>query len=342
MSEESPLRVGVLGLHHDHIWSNLEELSGLDDGQLVAAADPNQPLLDRVKNEHGCTVYSDYREMLDQESLDAVYVFVSNREGAKLCVDAARRGLHVMVEKPMAADLAGAEAMLEEATTNQVRLMVNWPFVWWAQLQHAINLARSGEIGRIWQVKYRAAHQGPAEVGCTEYFCNWLYDEHLNGGGALMDYCCYGSVLASVLLGKPEAVSGLEGNLCKKELSVEDNAMLVLRYPEAIATTEASWTQVGKLTAYVTAIYGETGTLLVEPRDEGGLLKATNECQEGEPIHAPELPPHLRSASAHFIWAIRTGGEFHPLCDPIHGRDAQAILEAGRKAAKDRCEVALG
>lgn len=338
---KSPTRIGVLGLHHDHVWSNLEELAALENGTLIAAADPNKPLLEQVRSAHGCELHSDYETLLNRDDIDAVYIFASNRTGAELAVEAARRGKHIFIEKPMAADLAGADAMLSAARDAGVRLMINWPFAWWAQMQHAIRLAQSGDIGRVWQVKYRAAHQGPAEMGCTRYFCDWLYDPHLNGGGALMDYCCYGSILSRVLLGRPESVFGMDGNLCKKSLPVEDNAMLVLRYPDAMATSEASWTQIGKLSSYLTIIYGETGTLLVEPRDGANLLKATNDDETGSEIDVPEAAPELRSGSAHFLHAIQTGAPFQPLCDPENCRDAQAILEAGRRSAKTRTEVAL-
>ena len=108
-------RIGVLGLTHDHIWGNLEQLSGLDNGELVAAADPNQALLDQVKEAHGCAVYENHEQMLDKEQLDAVYVYSDNASGAQLATQAAQRGLAAMVEKPMAANLAGARAMIEAA-----------------------------------------------------------------------------------------------------------------------------------------------------------------------------------------------------------------------------------
>lgn len=339
MSE--PIHIGVLGLHHDHIWDNLKELAPLANGKLVAAADPNEPLREQVKGEYGCNVYDDYQTLLEHDQIDAVYVYASNREGAELAVEAANRGKHVMVEKPMAADLAGAQAMLDAAETNNVRLMINWPFAWWSQMQHAIRIAQAGEIGRLWQVKYRAAHQGPVEMGCTKFFSDWLFNDHLNGGGALMDYCCYGSVLSRVLLGQPDSVIGLEANLCKKDLPVEDNAMLVLRYPAAMATSEASWTQIGKLSSYLTTIYGEEGTLLIEPREGAKLFKATHDQEQGVEVEVPEAAPELKSASAHFLWAIETGGDLNPLCDPNNCRDAQEILERGRTAAKEKREVSL-
>ncbi len=328
-------RIAVLGLHHDHIWSNLEELGALEHGELVAAADPNGPLLEKVKGLYpGCETYEEYAPMLDAINPGAVYVFGSNRVSAELSAMALRRGIHVMVEKPMAADLAGAEDMLAAAGESRARLMINWPFAWWPQLQKAIAMAQDGAIGRLWQVKYRAAHEGPRELGCSEFFCDWLYDAHLNGAGALMDYCCYGSALACVLLGKPEKVSGVTGLLCKKDIEVEDNAIFTMTYPNAFATTEASWTQVGKLTAYNVTILGERGTMTVAPRGGGLLTMATAEDPEGSVVEVPGPEPHLRSASAHFLWGIESGEPFMELCSASIGRDGQAILEAGLASSR--------
>ena len=69
------LRIGALGRTHDHVWSNLADLRASPLGDLVAAADPNPPLLERVRSEYDCTaVFESYEEMLGTTELDAVYV----------------------------------------------------------------------------------------------------------------------------------------------------------------------------------------------------------------------------------------------------------------------------
>lgn len=201
-------------------------------------------------------------------------------------------------------------------------------------MQHALKMAADGAIGDIWQVRYRAAHAGPRELGCSEYFCEWLYDPKRNGrGGAFMDYCCYGALLARTVLGMPQQVSAVAQRLVKTDIGVEDNGMLIMNYPHAIAVSEGSWTQIGKLSAYMTMIYGTTGTLMLEPRVGGRLLMATEEQPEGISIDVPTLPPHRASATAHFVHCIRTGEASLAMCDPVLGRDAQAILECGLDAA---------
>jgi predicted dehydrogenase len=336
-----PLRIGVLGLTHDHVWDNLPHLGACEGLELAAAADPNQPLLDKLQTRYAAATYLDYREMIDRESLDAVYVYSDNRTGAELATWAAGRGLHVMIEKPMAADLAGAEAILAAAGQSGARIMVNWPFAWWPQLQRAIVMALEGQLGRIWQVRYRAAHAGPKEMGCSDYFCDWLFDKRLNGGGALMDYCCYGANLAGVLLGTPDRVVATTGRLVKEEISVEDNAMLAMSYPRAFALAEASWTQIGKLTGYITAIYGTRATLMVEPRAGGRLWMATAETPQGAPVDLPPVEPHMADSAKHFAWGIATGEEFWHLCRAGNGRVAQEILEAAIESSHSGREVSL-
>ena len=324
-------KIGVLGLHHDHVWGNLEELLRTGKAELIGAADPYEDLRNRYTDMFSGNIYEDYDELLENPDLTAVYIFASNKVSEDLTVKAARKGLHYLVEKPMASTLDGAKKMLQAAQDNNVRLMINWPFVWWPQLRHAIEIAEKGDIGQLWEVRYRAAHQGPVELGCSTYFCEWLYDKKLNGAGALMDYCCYGAVLCQVLLGSPQSVRGIGINTgLKKNFDLEDNAVLILKYPNALGLTEASWTQIGKLTSYNTTIYGSEGTLHVEPDHGGRVFLANNENPEGHPLDLPDSPHHLETASTHFLAAIEDSKlEIYPLCEARNCCLAQAILDAG-------------
>lgn len=329
-----PLRIGILGLIHDHAWDHLPQLQHSENAELIAAFDSNQALRDRVHTEYGCPAYASPEELFSNHELDGVYIFSSNQEGAQLALLAIEHGLAVMIEKPMAADFAQAEAMLSAARKRDICLMVNWPFAWWPQMQHAISMAKAGEIGDIWQVKYRAAHAGPKELGCSDYFCEWLFNPELNGAGAMMDYCCYGCVLSSVLLGAPESITGIAGQYRPESLGVEDNALIVMQYPKAIATAEGSWSQIGTLTAYTTAIYGTKGTLMVEPQKKGRLMLATEEQPLGQEVKVQCPLLYLQTATEHFAHCIRSGEEPWELCNPNASLEAQHILEAGIQQIK--------
>ncbi len=338
---KAKLKVGILGMTHDHIWSVAADLKGSELGELVAAADPNAPLVEKARAEFGIVAYESYEEMLESTALDAVYVYADNAGSVELVEMAADRGLHVLVEKPMAADLAGADAMLAATRRAGVQLMVNWPFAWWAPFQHALNLAQSGRIGRLFGARYRAAHCGPKELGCTPFFYEWLYDADRNGAGALMDYCSYGSALARYLLGQPSRVTGTVGRLVKDYVTVDDNAIITMQWPRAMALAEASWSQIGHLTSYVTAIYGTEGTLLVEPGKQGRVLLADREHDMGVALDVARLPADRCSASAYFLSCIGQGRPVEGICSAEVGRDTQEILEAGLLSAATGSAVSL-
>src|SRR2546430_16639331 len=101
------LHVAVVGLVHDHIWGTLDHLQ--EDGRavLVAAADDNEPLRRRVVEEYGArNAYADVADLLDRETVDAIVCGSENNRHGELAEAAAARGVHIIVEKPMASTYA--------------------------------------------------------------------------------------------------------------------------------------------------------------------------------------------------------------------------------------------
>ena len=345
----APLRIGVLGLSHDHVWGNLVALATGELGRLVAVAEPAPRLRERLGRDYGgVDVHPTYDALLERPDLDAVLVFADNRLSAELGVQALGRGLPVMVEKPMAADLAGAEALLAAARASGLPLMVNWPSAWRPALRHGLELSRAGCIGDPVQLSHRGGHAGPREFGCSPEFCAWLYDPERNGGGALVDYCGYGAVLARMLLGQPLAVTAVSARLRKSDLPAEDAAVVVLRYPRALALLEASWNQVGGAPAFAMIVYGDAGTLIVHqprPTHEGQLVGPGRvelvTAGGSQTIEPPPLPSDERDGPTHFLTCLRTGRPVEGLCAPDVGRDVQEVLEAGLRASATGCEVRL-
>src|SRR5262245_14940762 len=224
MAAMARLNVGVVGLSHDHVWGKLAALHAGERGRLVAAAEPDAALRDRLRALDGAvTVHDSFDALLERDDLDAVFVFSDNRASAELGVRALGRGIPVMLEKPMAADLAGARALRAAAQKAGVVLMVNWPTAWRPALRHGLTLAHDGAVGAPVQLSHRGGHAGPREFGCSTQFCDWLYDPARNGGGALVDYCGYGAVLCRLVLGRPVAVTAVTAPPRKPGLVAEDN-----------------------------------------------------------------------------------------------------------------------
>jgi predicted dehydrogenase len=245
-----------------------------------------------------------------------------------------------MVEKPMAADVGGADALLGAARAAGLPLMVNWPTVWRPALRHGLALVAGGAVGEPVQLSHRGGHAGPREFGCSPQFCDWLYDGARNGGGALVDYCGYGGILARTVLGRPASVTAVAAHLRKAGLESEDNAVVVLRYPRALALLEGSWTQIGAEPAVALTVFGDAGTLIVhQPRlvregatvGPGRVQVAT--ARGTEMVEPPAVSAHERDGVTYFLSRLRDGRPIEGLCSPEVGRDVQEILMAALRSS---------
>ena len=172
-----PIRVAVLGMAHDHLWTNLKQLGEIDGAEVVAGADFDERLLTKFTAETGCSVtYGDYEALLEEVKPDAVFGFSATAEHADIVEMCAPLGIDVMVEKPMAATLEQADRMLVASKKHGNKLMVNWPTAWSRSLRTAKRLVDEGAIGDLWQLTWRGGHCGPDELGCSEHFCDFLFE----------------------------------------------------------------------------------------------------------------------------------------------------------------------
>lgn len=320
------IRFAVAGLTHGHVWGLLEQWAAQPEVEFVAVAD-STPLLERARDRFQ-RAYTDWRTMLKTETPDVVLACADNRTSAHIAIEAMHNGAHVMVEKPMAADLADAERMLETARATHRLLMINYPTRWHPATQSLLKRARRGDFGAIFEFRFRAGHAGPREIGCDPYFVAWLYDEHLNGGGALADFACYGAVMSAYLLGEPMQVLATRGNLTKDYAIADDNAIIVARYPRAVAVVEATWSQVGSDGAPNPIVYGTEATAgVVEGKLRIHRRGAEVVYEEPEP-----LPESERNAPAHFLYCLRTGAAPDGVVNPEVALLAQRIVEAAKSA----------
>lgn len=336
----TPLRIAVLGMAHDHLWDNLPDLLACERGDLVAGADVNPKLRELFRERTGCDgLFEDYAELLDEVSPDAVYAYGATAEHAGVVELCAERGIHAMVEKPMAATLEQADRMIAAAQTAGVCLMVNWPTAWSPVWERAGELVRAGDIGRLWQITWRGGHSGPELLGCSPEFCQFLFDKELNGSGAFTDYGGYGASLCVLLMeGSPNSVAAMAGRLVKTQLPVEDNGIVLLRYPQAICRLEMTWSEaVPHQPPHDTVLYGTDGTAVIG-RD---LTVHTRGEPSGQTLDCPPLPQGRGNASEYFLECIAEGREPEGQTNPMVSRAAQEIVEAGLRAATTGMEIAL-
>lgn len=292
--------------------------------ETVAVAD-STPLLEKARSRF-LRAYEDWQTMLEVEKPEIVIACADNRTSARMAIAAMEAGAHVMVEKPMAADLADAQVMWTTAQYTQRMLMVNWPTRWNSTYYTLFRRAKTGEFGYIYEFRFPAGRAGPKEIECDPYFVGWLYDANLNGSGALIDFGGYGAGMAIDLLGKPDTVLAVRRNFTKDYPVVDDHAVIVLGYPKAVAVLEATWAQCGSDGAPNPILYGTEATAGVYE----GQLRIH---RRGEPpvVESPEpLPEGEHNPAEYFLHCLKENRSPEGVLSPEVCLQAQAVLEQAK------------
>ena len=263
-AQEEVLRIGVAGLNHGHVgW--VFEAHKRPDIEIVGIAEPNRELAERYIRQHGLSmdlVFASLEEMLEKTKPEAVTGFGTTFAHLEIVQKCAPRGVHVMVEKPLAVSLAHAKEMAALAQKHQIHLLTNYETSWYATNEKAYELFKAGEIGEARKIVVRDGHRGPKKIGVGPDFLDWLTDPVLIGAGALMDFGCYGANLSTWLLEgkKPLSVTAITQQLNPADNpKVEDEATIILTYPSSQTIIEASWNwPIGRKDM---EIYGLTGAI---------------------------------------------------------------------------------
>jgi predicted dehydrogenase len=131
------------------------------------------------------------------------------------------------------------------------------------------------------------------------------------------------------------------GRYQKEYIEVEDNAIVIMRYPRAVGVAQASWSQIGQGHGAGPVIYGTTGCIVVHQRKgvregdvitEGQVEIVTLEEPDGEILDPPEPPANERGAVAYFIDCLNRDALVAGMVSPAIGRDVQEILSAGYRS----------
>ncbi len=189
--------------------------------------------------------FDDLRGMLGATKPEAASVMTSTFDHLMAVEACAPLGVHVMVEKPLAVSGEHARAMGGLAREHGIHLLTNYETSWYASVREAHRLTREGAWATpVRRAVFRHGHPGPVEIGCSEAFLDWLCDPEANGGGAIMDFGCYGANIMTWLMdgSRPESVMATTRSLKPETYpSVDDDATIVLTYPGAVGVVQASW-----------------------------------------------------------------------------------------------------
>ncbi len=342
-TKPAPIRIAVAGMTHGHVHMILRR--GLDpDIEIVGFHEPNQELARRLLTDYGYStelLYTDLGEMLEATSPEAVTAF-NDIFGHLAVVEAcAPKGIHVMVEKPLAVNMEHAHKMAALAETHQIHLLINYETTWYGSNYLLGAMVDSGKVGDIRKMVIHDGHKGPIEIGCNVEFLDWLTDPELNGGGAVTDFGCYGADLMTWLMKgeRPISVTAVTQQI-KPDLyaQVDDEATIIVRYPKAQGIIQASWNW--PFNVKNTHVYGQTG--YVHTIDGTSMTARLSEKKKAFDLKAPPLPAPIDDAFRYLAAVIR--GEWEPGADLSSlkiNMVAMEILDAAVRSANEGKTIIL-
>jgi predicted dehydrogenase len=294
----------------------------------------------------GMKPYPNADALFKNEEIDIVLSCAENAKHGQAVRIAAEHGCHCLLEKPMATNYAMAVDMAERMRSAGKMLVINWPTTWSPELRAAEALIRKGAIGRVLKFHFaNGSSLGPFSYGQTmtdaEKAAEWWYRPE-DGGGAFFDYCGYGCMLSTWLIGeKALGAQGMKANLNSPFSPADDNGIVFARFPGALATIEGTWSALNTGAHLPQIIHGSEGTLVIG--NEFVDVYRSRFSQEPDERHEVQpLPEHRDNLAKEMMHCLETGEALHPTLDVKLNLDAMALLDAGlRSAASGKYETVM-
>ena len=319
--------------------------------EIVAVCDVLSEHMDEVLAKHGLDFdpdirrYTDYEELLDQEKPELVSIATESGSHAKIALAAIDRGIHVIIEKPMAMSMADAEEIIRRSREKGVKVS--------ACHQNRFNVAvqkmrRALEEGRFGKLSHGSIHvrwnRNKDYYDQAPWRGTWAED-----GGTLMNQCIHGIDLLRWTFGdEVDTVYGLTRQVEHPYLEAEDVGMAVVRFKNGvIATIEGTVNVYPKNLEETLYVFGETGTVKIGGTSTNNIdvwdfADEDDSDQENKGLKEQTSNVYGNGHTSLFrdmMEAIEQDRE--PYVDAVAGRNALEMVLAIYKSMKDGCPVSL-
>jgi len=342
---KKPFRIGVAGLTHGHVGWILNRDKD-EDIEIVGIAEPDRELGERYLKQYNLPLtllYSSLEEMLTKTKPEAVTGFSSTFDHLEIVKACAPKKIHVMVEKPLAVSMDHARQIKALADKYNIFVLTNYETTWYgSNIKVNEFFIAKHEFGKLRKAVIHDGHNGPKEINVGKEFLDWLTDPVKNGGGgALMDFGCYGANLLTWLHAgqKPISVFAVTQQL-KPDLypKVDDEATIVVTYPDGQGIIQASWNwPFGRKDM---ELYGENGYLIAD-REGSKIKRKSNEPEEF--FSSPSLEKPFNDPFAYLAAVVR--GEIKLANTDLSSLDNNMIvveiLDAAKLSAKEGKAILL-
>jgi UDP-N-acetyl-2-amino-2-deoxyglucuronate dehydrogenase len=314
--------------------------------EIAAIHGTNKEKIERLCREYGGTGYTNFEEFLNHRPLSVVAIGSPSGLHAEQGIAAARRGLHVLTEKPIDVTTEKVDVLIAEAKNAGVKLGVFFQDRCKPDINRVKKAVDSGVLGRPILADARVKWYRP-----PEYYGNsrWRGTQALDGGGALMNQ---GIHTADLLLWMYGDVVSVQAS-CKTALhkiEVEDTLVALLEFANGATGVLQASTSAYPGYPRRLELTGSEGTVIIE---QDRLLAADLRSASPELLQSTEadknpsaFSPVVSDVRGHqavledFIRAMETNSE--PQCDGIEGRRSVALVEAIYAACKSGKKILCG
>ncbi len=320
------IRIGLVGLGTAGL-RHAAACAKADDVVVAAAADP-APAAAVAASGLGIPCYNTYDWMLAEVALDAVVISLPHALLSAAGAACARRGLHVLIEKPMGTSLPEAEAVIDAARAAGVRLMVNFVHRFRGEYRQAQALIAAGIIGRPVLV-LDSMSSGRSEMP------GWVWNRSISGGGMMMYNGVHSMDRLAWLAGSPIArVTAAAGTFCYP-VEVEDTLVgaVVFRDGALGAVIQQKSNAAVTLGGWETTVWGTHGAIRVA----GGTLEVASDKERART--SVQEDDRFLGALREFTGAIAQGRDPSP--GGVDGRRALVSVLALYEASSSGRAVEL-
>jgi predicted dehydrogenase/NADPH:quinone reductase-like Zn-dependent oxidoreductase len=271
------LRVGLLGCGEVAL-QNAAALALAPNTELIACYDPISTLAEDIAQRHGAAVSPSVEVLLERPDLDAVLIAVPHHEHVPLALEALRAGLHVIVEKPLANDLAAAVQAVEAAAREGRVLSPCFPLRYDPRVVAVRRLIGEGALGTFTGSLLRFLIDKPPSYWLGGYTgrapSTWRSSKAEAGGGVLIMNLCHFVDLIRHLTGEEiEAVAALAG-FNEAASAVEDAISLTIRYENGAVGSIHGASAVPGSDETTLDLWGTQGRIRVVPKTSAHTRRA--------------------------------------------------------------------
>ncbi len=246
-------RIAGINFDHFHMGDLLRYASEHPQVELVGICDEQPARMAEVTRKLGIPrerVFTEVDQCLETARPEVVILCPAASKHGEWVKRVAPFGAHLLVEKPFAASLKEADAMVK-AMPKGSTLMINWPLQWVGSHRQAHELVEQGVIGDVLNVWHFGGNRGPLWHGAdkdektaaqvaAEKPKSWFY-KRAHGGGSLLDYLGYGSTLGTWYRQgqRPLEVTAVVDQ--PAGLEVDEHSIVVARYAHGLSKFETRW-----------------------------------------------------------------------------------------------------